>query len=120
VVGAYNTAVGYAVFATLVLLFEEVVHYTVLLVVASVIGTLNAFVSYRVVVFGVRGRFFPDLLRFSSVYLAALGVNVVALPVVVSLTGMPVLVAQVIIVAFTTVGTYAGHKWFSFRRPASG
>lgn len=118
-VGVYNTAVGYAVFAALILLFEDHVHYTLLLVLAWVISTCNAFVAYRVFVFRVQGTFFRDLMRFASVYVAALGVNIVALPIVVSVTGLPVLIAQGLVIMGTTVGTYAGHKHFSFRRPAA-
>jgi putative flippase GtrA len=115
-VGGYNTAVGYAVFGALLLLLGHWVHYTILLVLAWVLSTGNAFVAYRVLVFRVQGHFFRDLLRFASVYLVALGVNVAALPVVVSLTHLPVFVAQGVVVLGTTVGTYTAHKYFSFRR----
>lgn len=116
-VGGYNTAVGYAVFALLLFLFDRWLHYTVLLVVAWAISTVNAFVAYRMIVFRVRGHFFRDLARFCSVYVVALGINVVTLPIVVSLTGLPVLVAQGVVVLGTTAGTYTAHKYFSFRRP---
>jgi len=117
-VGGYNTAVGYAVFGALLLLFDGVVHYTILLVVAWMISTVNAFVAYRLFVFRVRGHFFRDLARFSSVYLVALGINIVALPLVVAATHFPVFIAQGFVVLGTTVGTYTAHKYFSFRRPA--
>jgi putative flippase GtrA len=116
-VGGYNTGVGYLVFGALLLIFDRRVHYTVLLVASWVIGTLNAFVAYRVMVFQVQGHFFRDLVRFSSVYLVALAVNLVLLPLVVALSHLPVLLAQGVVLGFTTIGTYAAHQSFSFRRP---
>jgi putative flippase GtrA len=117
-VGAYNTGVGYLVFGCLLLVLGSRVHYTILLVLAWIISTLNSFVAYRLFVFRVQGHFVRDLARFASVYAVALGINVVALPIVVTVTKLPVFVSQGLVVACTTVGTYTAHKYFSFRRPA--
>ena len=53
-----------------------------------------------------------------SVYLTALAINVVALPVLVEL-GMDRIPAQAIIMAATTLLSYFGHRHFSFRRGAA-
>lgn len=53
--------------------------------VSRVLGALFAFVMHRRFVFRVRSHVLRELLRFESVYLTALGINAVALPVLVEL-----------------------------------
>lgn len=117
IVGGYNTAFGYAVFAGVHLLFPSL-HYLVVLLIAHVLSVLNAFVAYRLLVFKVRGNVLTDLLRFWSVYLAALALNAVALPLLVEAVGLEVLIAQALVVFVTALMSYLGHKHFSFRREA--
>lgn len=119
-VGAWNTLIGYLLFAGLVLTLGERVHYTILLLVAHVISVLEAFVAYRVIVFRVRGNVLRDLVRFWSVYAIALAVNLAVLPVLVDVVGIDVLIAQAGLVVATIVSTYVANRRFSFRRPAQG
>jgi len=123
VVGGINTVVGFAIF---IALSESVGHLVdhrfgkiagslVTLGIAHVLSVLFAFVMHRRFVFRVRGRVLRDLLRFWSVYLTAGGINLVALPVLVAL-GLARIPAQAIIVASTTLLSYFGHRYFSFRR----
>jgi putative flippase GtrA len=117
-VGGINTVVGFACFVGfLVLLGKQ--RYLVALVCAHVVSVLVAFVLYRLAVFRVRGHVLRDLWRFETVYLTALGVNFVLLPVLVEIAHLPVLVAQALIVLVTSVMSWVGHKHFSFRRAAS-
>lgn len=126
VVGVINTLVGFAIF---VACSESVGHFvdhqcgTVAAALATlgisyVLGVLFAFVMHRRFVFRVRGHVLRDLVRFESVYLTALGINAVALPVLVEL-GLPRIPAQAIIVASTSLLSYFGHRHFSFRRGAA-
>jgi putative flippase GtrA len=50
------------------------------------------------------------------VYLVSLGINLVTLPILVGI-GMPRILAQALIIVVTTVLSYVGHRYFSFRRP---
>lgn len=115
-VGVVNTAFGYGVFALLLTTLERHVHYLGVLLAAHVIGVLEAFVLHRWLVFRVRGQVWLDLVRFWSVYLVALGVNLVLLPAFVELGGLPVLLAQLIVLLVVAIGSYVGHRSFSFRR----
>lgn len=117
-VGAVNTVVGYLCFVGFLLLLGHR-RYLAALVFAYVIAVLIAFVLYRFVVFRVRGHVFSDLWRFATVYLSSLAVNLVLLPVLVELAGVPVLVAQALIVLVTVVISWIGHKHYSFRRAPS-
>jgi putative flippase GtrA len=118
-VGAINTAFGYGVFAALDLTLGDTVPYLALLLVAHVVSVLEAFVLHKLLVFRVPGHWFRDLARFWSVYLVALGVNLVTLPLLVELVGLPVLLAQAIVLATMTGATFLAHRHFTFRRPAN-
>ena len=117
-VGAINTVVGYLCFAAFLVLVGQR-RYLVALVCAHVVAVLIAFVLYRFVVFRVRGHVLADLWRFETVYLSALAVNFVLLPVLVEIAHLRVLLAQALVVFVTSMMSWVGHKHYSFRRRAS-
>jgi len=115
IVGGINTVVGFLCFAGFLALFGQR-RYLLALVCAHVVAVLIAFVLYRFVVFRVRGHVLADLWRFETVYLSALAVNFVLLPVLVEFAHLPALLAQALIVFVTSVMSWLGHKHYSFRR----
>lgn len=115
-VGAINTVFNYSLFAMLVLALGTRIPYLILLLVSHVVSVVEAYVLQRRFVFRVQGRWFRDLARFWSVYLVALGVNVVVLPVLVEVLNLPVLLAQGLFLGFMTLGTFLAHTHFTFRR----
>lgn len=118
IVGGINTVVGFLWFALFEATVGRLAGYLVSLAFAHVASVLCAFVLYRRLVFVVRGNVLIDLLRFEMVYLVAIGINFAALPLLVEIAGLPPLAAQAIIVTVTTVVSFIGHRYFSFRRPA--
>jgi putative flippase GtrA len=120
-VGGVNTAFGYAVFAALFLLAGRAIGYLGSLYLSYVAAIGLAFVLHRRFTFRANntgGRVLVDFLRFSSVYVVALAINSVGLPLLVEVGHLPALAAQAIMVGVTTVISYVGHKYFSFRRGA--
>ena len=121
-VGGFNTGFGYLLFVVMELLvgrnFEY--GYFISLYVSFVIATIVAFWLHRHFTYRVTGTgsVFIDFVRFMSVYLVSLGINTVALWALVDLLKVPVLIAQALIVIVTTLVSYFGHKFFSFRRTA--
>lgn len=115
-VGVANTAIGFALFVFFELTIGRVWGYMVTLLFAHITSVICAFFLYRKLVFRVRGNVVIDLLRFESVYLVALGVNAILLPVLVELTPLQPIFAQALIVFVTTLISYFGHSRFSFRR----
>jgi len=119
VVGGINTVFGYAVFALLYVTGGHVIGYLGSLYISYVVGVSLAFVLHRRVTFRAHetgGNPVLDFLRFSSVYVVSLVVNTIGLPLLVEFGHLPALVAQAIMVVVTTVISYVGHKYFSFRR----
>lgn len=123
IVGVFNSAFGYGAFAGLEVTIGRHVHYLVVLLLSHIIGVLEAYLLQRWLVFQVRGRWWRELARFWSVYLVALAVNAVALPLLVEVARVAVLPAQAIIMLGTAFGSFFAHRNFTFRRggiPASG
>lgn len=115
-VGVANTIIGGFWFVFLELAVGHVVGYLVVLLAAHVASVVSAFILYRRVVFRVRRHVWRDLARFELVYVSALGVNLVLLPLLVEVAGLPVIPAQFLVVGVTAVMSFFGHKHFSFRR----
>ena len=115
-VGGWNTLFGWAVFVVLQLAVGQAIGYMAVLVVAQIVSIANAYVCYRWLVFRVQGNWWLDFVRFSAVYWVVFALNVVALPLMVSVLGMNVIVAQTIFVVVTVIASYIAHNRFSFRR----
>jgi putative flippase GtrA len=122
-VGAFNTALGFGLFVVLDLTLgrtlDAVAGRTVgslaTLLCSYAVAIVVAFFLYRKFVFRVRGHLLRDFLRFQSVYWVALTINAFALPILVG-WGFPRIPTQAAIVIVTTVISYVGHRFFSFRR----
>jgi putative flippase GtrA len=118
VIGLYNTAFGYAVFAAMHLGLPHL-NYMFVLIVSRELSVVSAFIAYRLFVFKVRGPLAPDFIRFWMIYSGALVLNLLALPFLVELVGINVLLAQAITVTLMVVSTWIGHNNFSFKRAGS-
>ena len=116
-VGAFNTVFGALVFAGLELTLGRAAGYMIVLLIAHVIAVICAFFMHRRFVFRVQGNVLIDLMRFETVYLGALVINAVLLPLLVEVGGLPVIPSQFLIVGVTAVISFFGHRHFSFRRP---
>ncbi|WP_020145242.1 GtrA family protein [Terracoccus sp. 273MFTsu3.1] len=116
--GALNTAFGFGCFVAYQYLVGVRFGYMWTLVLSHITTVLFAFVTHRRLVFQVSGSVMRDLWRFESVYLVALGINAVLLPLAVELAGLPVLVAQAGITALNAFVSWMGHSRFSFHRKA--
>lgn len=117
VVGGWNTISSYLLFVGLQLAFGHVIYYLVLLAVTMVVSVLQAFVLYRRFVFDATDGHWPgQLLRFSQVYAVAFAANLALLPVLVEVVGLPVIVAQGVLVVTTVATSFVGHRRWSFGR----
>jgi putative flippase GtrA len=114
VVGGWNTVFGYAVWALLQLLLGDRLHYLLILLLAWPIAVLNAYLGYRYLVFRSRGPILRELPRFSLVYLATLGANLVLLPIALRVLPFTIYVVQALLTVVVIAGSYLGHKYFSF------
>ncbi|MET3769698.1 putative flippase GtrA [Marisediminicola sp. UYEF4] len=117
IIGGINTVVAYGLFVAFEAAFGG--RYLLSLLLSYLVATILAFMLHRRFTFAVTGRasLVADFLRFESVYVMMLSANAVLLPVLVELAGWSSLAAQAAIIIVTTIISYLGHKFFSFRRP---
>lgn len=116
IVGIANTVIGLGWFVLFSLTTGIKWGYISTLLFTHILSVLSAFVMYRVFVFKVKKNILQDLFRFELTNLFSLGVNFVLLIALVSGLKLEVILAQVLIVSITTIVSYFGHKYFSFRR----
>ena len=114
--GGLNTAFGFGCFVAYQFLVGQHFGYMWTLLLAHTTTVLFAFMTHRRIVFRVTGSVLRDLWRFESVYLVALGINAVLLPLAVEVVGLPVLMAQACITAINAFVSWLGHSRFSFHR----
>ncbi len=114
-VGLFNTGFGYLLFIVLEVLFGL---YFLSLYGSFAIAVIAAFLLHRHYTYRVAGtgRVWVDFVRFLGVYAVTLAVNSLALPLLVEVVGLSAIIAQGLIVLATTMISYFGHKFFSFRR----
>jgi putative flippase GtrA len=114
VVGGWNTAFGYAIWAVLQYLLGDTLHYLVIVLISWPIAVLNAYVGYRYVVFRSRGPIRKELPRFSMVYVGGLVANLLLLPVALVLLPFSIYVVQALFMTGVIVASYVAHKYYSF------
>jgi putative flippase GtrA len=115
-VGGANTAFSTALFAGLVLLLGPKVPSVVSLGIAWVVSLVLVFFVYRRLVFRVSGNGWRDFLRFTSVNVGSLLLNMGALALLADVLGLPAIPTQIAITVMVVIFNYVGHKHFSFRR----
>jgi putative flippase GtrA len=114
VVGGWNTAFGYGVWAVLQYLLGDRLHYLVIVLIAWPIAVLNAYLGYRYLVFRSRGPILREFPRFSLVYVVTLVVNLALLPVALTLLPFNIYVVQALLTVVVVVSSYLSHRYYSF------
>ncbi|MGV9538290.1 GtrA family protein [Streptosporangium sandarakinum] len=106
----YHVLLGLGLLAT-----DGAVPYVVLLVAGHLATSLIVYPWYRLVVFRTSGSSWViGYLRFYTVGLGFLATSVVGVPLLVELTGAPVLVAQGLIVVVSPPLGYVVHRTWTF------
>ena len=115
-VGGWNTVFGYCAFLSLYYLLNQYIHYVFLLMLSNILSVTNAYIGYKIFVFKTKGNYLREYVRFYMVYGVALILNLILLPLAVELLRVDPPSAQGVILWFTVVISYLGHKHFSFKK----
>jgi putative flippase GtrA len=116
VVGGWNTAFGYGIWAVLQYLLGDHLHYLIVLLVAWPLAVFNAYLGYRYLVFRSRGPILRELPRFSLVYFLTLLANVALLPVALNVLPFNIYVIQAVLTIVVVALSYLTHRYYSFGR----
>jgi putative flippase GtrA len=109
--GGVASAVYYAVFAAGWLVS---VPYLAMAVIANLVTAVVTFPLYRRGVFRSSGPWVPAFLRFYAVCLWSLGSNLIGLPLLVEVAGLPVLLAQLLMIVVVPLVNYQVNKHWTF------
>jgi len=116
-VGASGYCINLVVFSALV--GKGHTHYLLAAAFAFCVAVSNNFLLNRYWTFkATHVTAAVQAPRFLAVSLGALGLNLVALEILISLVGLPQTVAQAAAIALATPISFAGNKLWSFSTPA--
>jgi putative flippase GtrA len=110
-VGVMNTIVGYGSF--FILLYY--INYIFALVASHVIGVAHSYIWNRHWTFKSKNSMAVEFMKFESVYLISLAINIVLLYVAVDMMHFDPRVMQLLLLPAITIFTYIGHKFWSFK-----
>jgi len=110
-VGIFNTLVGYGTFF-IALIF---VNYLIALILAHVVGVLTSYAWNRAWTFKSTNSMAVEFMKFESVYLIGLAINMALLYVAVDIMDLDARVIQLLLLPTITIFTFIGHKFWSFK-----
>jgi putative flippase GtrA len=114
VVGALNTAIGLAVFY--LFYFIGGLHYSLALALSYGVGIINSYVWNRQWTFSSKGKIYHEAWKFALVYINSYAINLLLMFYFVEKAGIATEISVVITLILTTIISFAGHKWWSFRK----
>lgn len=134
VVGMVNTAISYVGFVVLLALLGPSLqtlagstsrlvawvgehYYVAVQWIGWVFMVPVSATTMKVFAFRSPGRWWPQVIRAYFVYLPAQGLSSVLLWLTVQVFGLSPQLGQLVTIAFATVFSYLGHKYFTFRLP---
>lgn len=112
IVGGINTAVGYGAFAVCIFVG---MHYIAAHVAATVIGTTCSYILNKYFTFRQYKKSAAEVFRFVLVYALSFMTGVMFLYIMVSKLSLNAYAAGMANLVFTTIISWFGHKYFSFR-----
>ena len=110
-VGGLNTLVGYSIFAGL-LFFN--IHYVIASVAGHLTGMVNSYFWNKFFTFKTPGKSLREVRRLIVVYSINYAVALGGLILFVEIFNLHPLVGQAIVLIFTTLGSFFGHKYWTF------
>ncbi|GAA4560004.1 GtrA family protein [Planotetraspora kaengkrachanensis] len=114
--GAMTAAVYYALLGLGLLATKGVVPYLFLVVTSHLVTVIIVYPWYRLVVFRVSGQsWVAGYVRFYVVGLSFLAASLLGLPILVEYVGVPIMLAQGLIIVMSPPLSYAIHRSWTFR-----
>lgn len=116
VVGAWNFAFGYGVFAGLYWMLHGRCRDWAIAALAAVLGITVSFITHRFITYRSRGCWWREYARVYVVYGGQSLLNILLIWLFVTRMGCNAYLMQFVIMAVLTVASYWAHKLYSFRR----
>ncbi len=111
-VGGLNTIVGYGLYVILVF-FN--INYLIANTISTIIGVLHSYLWNRFFTFKSKEKAFKEILKFISVYIISYLLGMGTLFVFKEVLNLSPYIAGFINLFITTLISWFGHKYFSFK-----
>lgn len=112
IVGFINTVVGYGAY---ILLAYLGLHYNLAYTLSTIIGVTNSYIWNKYYTFQSKEKSVPEVIRFVCVYAVGYVINLFVLDILVDKLGVNQYIAGFFTLIVTTIISYVGHKFFSFK-----
>ena len=116
IVGAWNFAFGYGVFAMLYWALRGVWHDWAITFLAAILGITMSFLTHRIITYRSHGCWWREYVRFYVVYGGQSLLNIFLIWLLVTCMGYNAYLMQFLILAVLTIASYWAHKLYSFRK----
>jgi putative flippase GtrA len=95
-------------------LLEGIVPYLVVTAAANLTTALTVYPTYRNFVFGSSTGRLRGFLKFYTVYLVGLACSLLGMPLLIEVLGVPVVLAQAVMIAVVPIISYLLHRFWTF------
>ncbi|MBP3461171.1 MAG: GtrA family protein [Bacilli bacterium] len=112
-VGGLNTIVGYGSFALLLL---TGMNYLLANTISYIIGVIHSYIWNRKFTFKSKNKSILELIKFVSVYVVNYLIGLGSLYILVDILKIDKYLAGALNLVITTLISWFGHKYFSFRQ----
>ncbi len=112
-VGGINTGVGYGFYALFIALGLNAYLATTF---STILGVINSYFWNKYFTFRQPKKSLAEVLRFVTVYAVSYGANLALVYVFVDRMGMNSYVSGAVCLFVTTILSYVGHNFFSFKK----
>lgn len=109
-IGLMNTVVGYGAFFIL----SYYLFYLFALVISHIIGVTNSYIWNKYWTFQTSKNHLREFIRFNSIYLIVLLLNITVLYIFVNGLGINPRIGQIVVLPMVTLISYFGHRYWSF------
>ena len=113
-VGALNTLIGLTAFYFSYSLLG--LHYSLALALSYGVGIINSYVWNRQWTFSSKGNIYREAWKFALVYINSYVINLLLMFYFIEKVGIATEISVVITLILTTIISFAGHKWWSFKK----
>ncbi|HEY0695362.1 MAG TPA: GtrA family protein [Kribbella sp.] len=114
IVGAGTNVVYFGLFWLGWRLLEGALPYLAVTAMANLGTALIAYPAYRTFVFGSSTGWLRGFAKFYTVYLVGLVCSLLGMPLLIEVLGVPVLLAQAIMIATVPLVSYLLHRFWTF------
>jgi putative flippase GtrA len=121
IVGAGTNVLYFGLFWLGWRLLEGELPYLAVTAAANLSTALLVYPAYRSFVFGSSTGWLRGFSKFYAVYLVGLACSLLGMPLLIEVLGVPVLLAQAIVIAVVPLASYLLHRFWTFAdKPNTG